>query len=94
MKKRKWSCKTLSTGKTLTKSEDDKDYVVWNYVIFWKKITHFKRLTYGRIVQISGKPDSGKIYCGYVIFMKCAQDQDILVILWEVRKSLLPIVLI
>lgn len=85
-KKENGLAKQLSTGITLTKSEADEDYVVWNYGDYWKKLTHLKGLPMGRIVQISGKPDSGKSTAA-MCFMKCAQDQDILVILWDAERK-------
>lgn len=76
----------LSTGKSITVSEDDADYVVWTGGDHWFKLTHLKGLPMGRIVQISGKPDSGKSTHA-AAFMKFAQDQDMLVILWDAERK-------
>lgn len=40
----------------------------------WKALTNLKGLPFGRIIQISGKPDSGKSTHA-MAFMKFAQDQ-------------------
>lgn len=76
----------LSTGKTITQSEEDKDYVVWKGGDHWQKLTHLKGIPFGRIVEISGKPDSGKSTHA-AAFMKDAQDQECLVVLWDSERK-------
>lgn len=76
----------LSTGSTINKSNDDKDYVVWTAGPFWQELTHLKGLPFGRICQISGKSDSGKSSCA-MQFMKFAQDQNVLVVLWDAERK-------
>ena len=78
--------KKLSTGKTIIRPNEDKDYVVWSKGDHWKSLTNLKGLPFGRIVQISGKPDSGKSTHA-MAFMKDAQNQDILVILWDAERK-------
>jgi RecA/RadA recombinase len=85
-KKESGLAKQLSTGKTIVQSDDDKDYIVWTGGDHWQKLTHLKGLPFGRIVQISGKPDSGKSTHA-ASFMKFAQDQDVLVILWDSERK-------
>lgn len=85
-KKDQGLAKKLSTGKTIIRPDEDKDYVVWTKGDHWKSLTNLKGLPFGRIVQISGKPDSGKSTHA-MAFMKFAQDQDVLVILWDAERK-------
>lgn len=88
-KKDQGLAKKLSTGKTIIRPNEDKDYVVWTKGDHWKSLTNLKGLPFGRIVQISGKPDSGKSTHA-MAFMKFAQDQDVLVILWDAERKFSP----
>jgi RecA/RadA recombinase len=85
-KKDQGLAKKLSTGKTIIRPNEDKDYVVWTKGDHWKSLTNLKGLPFGRIVQISGKPDSGKSTHA-MAFMKFAQDQEVLVILWDAERK-------
>lgn len=76
----------LSTGLTIATSDRDEDYVLWTEGDHWHKLTHLKGLPMGRIVEISGRPDSGKSTHA-AVFMKNAQDQDVLVILWDAERK-------
>ena len=76
----------LTTGNSLVRSTDKKDYVVWNGGDHWKALTGLMGLPMGRIIQISGKPDSGKSTHA-MVFMKEAQDQNVLVILWDSERK-------
>lgn len=78
--------KQLSTGKSIIRPHSDKDYVVWSKGDHWLTLTHLKGIPFGRIIQISGKPDSGKSTHA-MAFMKFAQDQDVIVILWDAEKK-------
>lgn len=78
--------KQLSTGKTILRPTEDKDFVLWTKGDHWFQLTHLKGLPFGRVVQISGKPDSGKSTHA-MSFMKFAQDQNVLVILWDTEKK-------
>ena len=88
-KKNQGLAQKLSTGKTIIRPNEDKDYVVWTKGEHWKNLTNLKGLPFGRIVQISGKPDSGKSTHA-MGFMKCAQDQGTLVILWDSERKFSP----
>ena len=88
-KKDQGLAKKLSTGKTIIRPNEDKDYVVWTKGDHWKSLTNLKGLPFGRIVQISGKPDSGKSTHA-MAFMKFAQDQEVLVILWDAERKFSP----
>lgn len=81
--------KQLSTGRTINRSNDDDDFVMWATGDHWFKLTHLKGLPFGRIVQISGKPDSGKSTHA-MGFMKFAQDSGTLVILWDSERKFAP----
>lgn len=78
--------KQLSTGKSLFNSTDDKDFIVWTKGAHWQMLTHLKGLPFGRIVQISGKSDSGKSSHA-MAFMRDAQEQGVLVILWDAERK-------
>lgn len=76
----------LATGKSLIRPNEDKDYVLWTEGDHWFQLTHLRGIPFGRIIEISGKPDSGKSTHA-MAFMKCAQDQGVLVILWDAEKK-------
>lgn len=76
----------LSTGKTLVRPTKDSDFVVWSKGEHWHALTHLRGIPFGKIVQISGKPDSGKSSHA-MCFMKDAQDQGVLVILWDAEQK-------
>jgi RecA/RadA recombinase len=88
-KQDKGLAKKLSTGNTIIRPNEDKDYVVWTKGDHWKALTNLRGIPFGRIVQISGKPDSGKSTHA-MGFMKFAQDQDVLVILWDSERKFSP----
>ena len=76
----------LATGTSIARPESDEDFVLWQGGNHWESLTSLKGLPFGRIVQISGKADSGKSTHA-AAFMKFAQDQDVLVILWDAEKK-------
>lgn len=76
----------LSTGKTITQPDKDEDFIIWQGGDHWQKLTQLKGLAFGRIFQISGKPDSGKSTHA-MAFMKDAQNQGVLVILWDSERK-------
>lgn len=78
--------KQLSTGKTIVRPNEDKDYILWTKGDHWQTLTHLRGIPFGRIIEISGKPDSGKSTHA-AAFMKFAQDQNVLVILWDSEKK-------
>lgn len=80
----------LSTGKTLVRPTEDKDFVLWSGGDHWYQLTHLKGIPFGRIIEISGKPDSGKSTHA-MAFMKFAQDQGVLVVLWDAEKKFSPV---
>jgi RecA/RadA recombinase len=85
-KKEAGLAKQLCTGATLPTTDDDSDYVMWTGGDHWHALTHLKGLKYGIITQISGKADSGKSTHA-MSFMKYAQEQGTLVILWDSERK-------
>jgi len=76
----------LSTGATISKPTEDKHFIKWTSNDFWQELTGIRGIPLGSVVQISGKSDSGKSTAA-LQFMKAAQDQDVLVILWDSEKK-------
>lgn len=76
----------LSTGKNIVRPTLDEDFVVWSGGSHWKALTGLRGIPFGRLIQISGKSDSGKSTHA-MGFMKFAQDQGVLVILWDSERK-------
>lgn len=74
--------KQISTGVDIVRPEKDSDFVKWTSSDHWAKLTGILGIPFGKIVQISGKPDSGKSTHA-ACFMVDAQKQGVLVILWD-----------
>lgn len=73
----------MTTGDNIILSSNPDDYIVSPQISqFWKPLTGVIGGPYGRIFQFAGKPDSGKSTAA-MLFMKAAQDQGSLVILWD-----------
>lgn len=85
-KKEKGLASQLSTGANIARPTEDKHFVKWTGGNHWQKLTGIRGLPFGTTVQISGKSDSGKSTHA-MQFMKYAQDQDVLVILWDSEKK-------
>lgn len=71
----------ISTGKSISRPTDDEDFIMWPDSP-WSTLTGIKGLPFGYICQVAGKPDSGKSTMA-AEFMKRAQDQGVIVILWD-----------
>lgn len=85
--KKKGLANDLVTGNNVALSDNDSDYVLSDEIkAFWKPLTGIKGAPFGRILQISGKPDSGKSTLA-MLFMKAAQVAGYLVILWDSEKK-------
>jgi RecA/RadA recombinase len=84
--KEKGLAKQLSTGDSIIRPTKDEDFVLWTGGDHWFKLTRLKGLPYGKITQISGRPDSGKSTHA-LSFMKYAQDQNVAVILWDSERK-------
>lgn len=80
------AAQALCTGSSLSRPSEDEDFVRWTTGTHWETLTHLKGIPFGRIIQVSGKPDSGKSTHA-MGFMREAQDQDVLVILWDSERK-------
>ncbi len=80
--KDKGLAKQLSTGDAIARPTKDSDFILWKDGTFWSKLTGLKGLPFGKLVEVSGRPDSGKssTACG---FMASAQASGYYVILWD-----------
>ena len=74
--------KDIKTGADISLSTNPEDYVSSQEVAFWKPLTGIPGLPFGRVLQIAGKPDSGKSTTA-MTFMKAAQYEGVLVVLWD-----------
>lgn len=73
----------MKTGDKIVLSSDPEDYICSEAINkFWKPLTGLLGVAFGRIFQIAGKPDSGKSTAAMIV-MKAAQEQGVLVILWD-----------
>lgn len=84
--KDKAGAQILSTGANLSRPTRDDQFILWRRNNFWNEITGLKGIPYGSIVQISGRPDSGKSSMAN-IFMAEAQDQGTIVILVDAEQK-------
>lgn len=84
--KKKALADAVTAGNNIALSDNDSDYVLSKDVSYWKPLTGVKGIPFGRIVQIAGKPDSGKSTTA-MLFMKAAQQQGHIVILWDAEKK-------
>lgn len=76
----------LSTGDNLARPSKDSDFVLWVGSDYWFKLTRLKGLPFGKIIQCSGKPDSGKSTTA-AAFMASAQNSGYYVILWDAEQK-------
>ncbi len=74
------------TGDSISLPTDDSAYVLSKSVKFWEPLIGVKGIPYGRCVQVAGKADSGKSTTA-MLFMKAAQEDGALVILWDSEKK-------
>src|SRR6266404_4678519 len=71
----------VSTGNSISRPTGDDAFVCWKNSP-WSELTGIPGLPFGRIIQIAGRPDSGKSSHA-MQFMKLAQEQNVLVVLWD-----------
>lgn len=79
--KEKGMAAQISTGKSISRPSKDSEFILWKDSP-WSELTGIPGLVLGRVHQIAGRPDSGKSSHA-MKFMKLAQDQGFLVILWD-----------
>jgi RecA/RadA recombinase len=73
----------MRRGDEIILSQNPEDYICSPEIDkFWKPLTGILGIPYGRIVQIAGKPDSGKSTAA-MLCMKAAQQKGTTVILWD-----------
>lgn len=77
----------LVLGSEIVLSQNPNDYV-WSEDIkkYWRPLTGILGSPFGRIIQIAGKPDSGKSTLA-MLLMAAAQKNGVLVILWDAEKK-------
>lgn len=75
----------ISTGKSISRPKADDDFILWRDSP-WSTLTGVPGLPFGYICQVAGKPDSGKSTMA-AEFMKRAQDQGVIVILWDAENK-------
>lgn len=83
--KDKSKAEEISAGNKISYAKEDKDFVLWKDSP-WHKLTGVQGLPFGKVVQIAGKPDSGKSTHA-MQFMTQAQKQNVLVIFWDTEKK-------
>ena len=83
--KDKSKAEEVSAGNKISFAKDDKDFVLWKDSP-WHKLTGVPGIPFGKVVQIAGKPDSGKSTHA-MQFMTQAQNQNVLVIFWDTEKK-------
>lgn len=80
--KDKEGAKAVSTGATLKRAYTPEDCLLSPAGHPWAELTGLPGIPWNKIVQVAGKPDSGKSTMGGE-FMAAAQKQGVYVILWD-----------
>ncbi|HDY68549.1 MAG TPA: hypothetical protein ENH85_12235, partial [Candidatus Scalindua sp.] len=75
----------IISGDNISKPSKDSDFVFWKNSP-WELCTSIIGVPFGKVVQISGRPDSGKSTHA-MQFMRLAQDQGHLVVLWDAEQK-------
>jgi RecA/RadA recombinase len=75
----------IISGDNISKPTKDSDFVHWKNSP-WQLCTSIMGIPFGKVIQISGRPDSGKSTHA-MQFMKLAQDQGHLVVLWDAEQK-------
>lgn len=79
----------ISTGADISRPTKDTDFICYPNS-HWELLTGLRGIPFGKVVQIAGKPDSGKTSHA-MAFMKQAQDQNVLVIFLDVEGKFSPV---
>jgi len=85
-KKEQGLATAITLGNELYLPTHDDAFVLASGFPFWQELTGLKGIPFDRIVQFSGRPDSGKSTMA-CLFMKAAQEQGVLVVLWDAEKK-------
>lgn len=80
--------KMLCRGSNIPRADTENDFVLWKDSP-WQLLTGLIGIPYGKIIQVSGKPDSGKSTHA-MEFMTRAQAQNNFVILWDSETKFTP----
>lgn len=75
----------ITSGAHISRPTKDSDFVLYR-ATHWEKLTGIRGIPFGRVVQIAGRPDSGKSSHAMAL-MKEAQDQNVVVILWDTENK-------
>lgn len=78
----------ITSGANIPRATKDSDFVMYPGE-HWQQLTGIRGIPFGKFVQISGKPNSGKSSHAYA-FMKEAQDKGTIVILWDSENKFSP----
>jgi RecA/RadA recombinase len=88
-KKEAGLAKQITTGENVLKPTKDEDFVLWTSSPHWQALTGTKGAAFGKLIQISGKTDSGKSTHA-MCFMIDAQKQGHAVIFWDAEGKFSP----
>lgn len=75
----------ITSGADISRPSKDSDFICYRGS-HWEQLTGIRGLPFGRVVQIAGRPDSGKSTHA-MAFMKNAQDEGVYVILWDAENK-------
>lgn len=75
----------ITSGNNISRPNKDSDFICYPDS-HWEQLTGIRGIPFGRVVQIAGKPDSGKSTHG-MAFIKNAQDHNVFVILWDAENK-------
>ena len=78
----------LTSGADISRPSKDSDFICYKGS-HWEQLTGIKGIPFGKVIQIAGKPDSGKSSHA-MAFMKSAQDDGVYVILWDAENKFSP----
>jgi RecA/RadA recombinase len=78
----------ITSGANISRPSKDSDFVCY-HGSHWQQLTGIRGCPFGKIVQIAGRPDSGKSTHA-MAFMKNAQDDGVYVILWDAENKFSP----
>lgn len=78
----------ITSGADISRPSKDSDFICYKGS-HWEQLTGIKGLPFGKVVQIAGRPDSGKSTHA-MAFMKSAQDDGVYVILWDAENKFSP----
>lgn len=85
-KNEKGLSRQLASGTSIVRPSKDSDFVLWRGSDYWFQLTNLRGIPFGKIIQISGKPDSGKSSTA-ACFMASAQNSGYYVILWDAEQK-------